>query len=328
MPGQTRRTSSGGSSAGQLNFHQLYIFQTVANHLSFSRAAEALDITQPAVSIQVQELERFLGITLFHRRPRGLRITEAGEAVLAYSQQIFALSGRLLETVQEMENLQSGHLVLGASTTPGEYVLPIVVGRFRQIYPGIHVELVIGNTRTIIQRILNRDMDLGMVGEHVDEYSDELEMVDYQDDEIVLVAAPSHPAANSGRLTAQQVVDSGLVAREEGSATRRSAEGQFQKLGVVPMIAIELGSNQAVKQAAMAGGGIGVISRLGITAELRAGMLTVLDVEGWDCRRPLTLIQPRDRYLSPSQRAFREFLMAERPSLAEGRSDSDAAPTS
>ena len=305
-----------------MNFHQLYIFQMVANHLSFSRAAEALEITQPAVSIQVQELEKFLGITLFHRRPRGLKITEAGEAVLAHSQQIFALSSSLMETVQEMEDLQSGHLVLGASTTPGEYVLPLVVGRFRQIYPRIHVELIIGNTRTIIQRILDRDMDLGMVGDHVEEYSSELEMVDFQDDEIVLVAAPSHPAATTGRLTPEQVVDLGLVAREEGSATREAAERQFQELGVVPRIAIELGSNQAVKQAATAGGGIGIISRLGITAELRAGMLTVLDVVGWDCRRLLTLIQLRDRYLSPSQRAFREFLMVEKSSL------SDPAPAS
>ncbi|MDA1127476.1 MAG: LysR family transcriptional regulator [Chloroflexi bacterium] len=326
MPGQARRASGGGSSGSQLNFHQLHIFQTVAEHSSFSRAAEALQITQPAVSIQVQELEKFLGVTLFHRRTRGLRITEAGEAVLAYSKQIFVLSSRLLETVQEMENLRSGHLILGASTTPGEYVLPIVVGRFRQVYPGIRAELVIGNTRSIIQRVLNRDMDLGMVGEHVDEYSSELEMVDYQDDEIVLVAAPSHSAANAGRLTAQHVVDVGLLAREEGSATRRAAESLFKQLGVVPLIAIELGSNQAVKQAAMAGGGIGIISRLGITAELKAGLLTVLDVEGWECRRPLTLIQPKDRYLSPSQRAFREFLMNERSTLADGRNLSDTSP--
>ena len=127
------RSSNGGRSSGQLNFHQLYIFQTVASHLSFSRAAEAMEITQPAVSIQVQELERFLGVTLFHRRPRGLRITEAGEAVLAYSLQIFALSSQLMETVQEMEDLQSGRLVLGASSTPGEYVLPMIVGRFRPV---------------------------------------------------------------------------------------------------------------------------------------------------------------------------------------------------
>ena len=316
MANQSRRRTSGGSSGGQLNFHQLYIFQMVATHLSFSRAAEAMEITQPAVSIQVQELEKFLGVSLFHRRPRGLRTTEAGNAVLAYAQQIFALSAQLVDTVQEMEDLQTGHLVLGASSTPGEFVLPIVVGRFRQIYPGIHVELVIGNTRTIMQRILDREMDLGMVGDHVEEYSNELEMVDFQEDEIVLVASPDHPVASFDRLTIDQVIEQGLVAREEGSATRQWAERQIRTLGAEPKIAIELGSNQAVKQAATAGGGIGVISRLGITAELKAGMLVVLDVEGWECRRPLTLIQPKDRYLSPSQRAFREFLMAERASFS------------
>jgi DNA-binding transcriptional LysR family regulator len=320
MANQSRRNENRGSTGGQLNFHQLHIFQMVATHLSFSRAAEAMEITQPAVSIQVQELEKFLGITLFHRRPRGLRITEAGDAVLAYSQQIFALSSQLVDTVQEMEDLQTGHLVLGASTTPGEYVLPLVVGRFRQVYPGIHVELVIGNTRTIIQRILDRDMDLGMVGDHVEEHSNELEMVDFQDDEIVMVAAPSHPAASMVNPTVEQIVDHGLIMREEGSATRLSAERLLRELGVVPKIAIELGSNQAVKQAASACGGIGIISRLGITAELKANMLTVLDVQEWECRRPLTLIQPKDRYLSPSQRAFREFLMAERLSFSNPES--------
>ncbi|MCS5669821.1 MAG: LysR family transcriptional regulator [Dehalococcoidia bacterium] len=310
------RSYNGARSSGQLNFHQLYIFQTVASHLSFSRAAEAMEITQPAVSIQVQELEKFLGVTLFHRRSRGLRITEAGEAVLAYSLQIFALSSQLMETVQEMEDLQSGRLVLGASSTPGEYVLPMIVGRFRQIYPGIRVELAIGNTRTIVQRILDREMALGMVGDHVEEHSSELEIVDFQDDEIVLVAAPSHLAAGSVRPSAEQMMELGLIAREEGSATRSAAERQFRELGFTPRVAFELGSNQAVKQAAMAGGGIGIISRLGITAEVAAGMLVVLDVVGWDCRRPLTLIQTKDRYLSPSQRAFREFLMAERPSFS------------
>lgn len=322
MANQSKRSSSAGSSGGQLNFHQLYIFQMVAAHLSFSRAAEAMEITQPAVSIQVQELEKFLGITLFHRRPRGLGITEAGNAALAYARQIFALSTQLVDTVREMEDLQAGHLVLGASSTPGEYVFPLLVGRFRQVYPGIHVELVIGNTRTIMQRILDREMDLGMVGDHVEEYSSELEIVDFQDDEIVLVAAPSHAVTGLNRPTVEQVMELGLVAREIGSTTRQSAERQLRQLGLLPKFALELGSNQAVKQAATAGGGIGIISRLGITAELKAGMLVVLDAKGWECRRPLTLIQPKDRYISPSQRAFREFLMAERASFT------DLAPTS
>ena len=313
----TSRQLNKATSNGQLNFHQLYIFQMVANHLSFSRAAEAMSITQPAVSIQVQELEKFLGITLFHRRPRGLKITEAGNAVLAYTQQIFVLSNQLVDTIQEMEELNAGRLVLGASSTPGEYVLPLVVGRFRQIYPGIQVELVIGNTRNIMQRILNGDMDLGMIGDHVEESSNELEMVDFQDDDIVLVASPSHPVHSLDSPTVEQIVELGIVAREQGSATRLAAEHQFRDLGTIPRIAVELGSNQAVKQAASAGGGIGIISRLGITAELHAGMLKVLDVPGWKCRRPLTLIQPKDRYLSPSQRAFREFLMAERLSFSD-----------
>ena len=318
----TSRSPNTATSGGQLNFHQLYIFQMVANHLSFSRAAEAMAITQPAVSIQVQELEKFLGITLFHRRPRGLKITEAGNAVLAYAQQIFVLSNQLVYTIQEMEDLHSGRLVLGASSTPGEYVLPLVVGRFRQIYPGIQVELVIGNTRNIMQRILDGDMDLGMIGDSVEESSSELEIVDFQDDEIILVASPSHPVHSLDSPSIEQIMELGLVAREQGSATRLAAERQFRNLGTMPRIAVELGSNQAVKQAASAGGGIGIISRLGITAELSAGMLKILDVPGWECRRQLTLIQPKDRYLSPSQRAFREFLMAERHSF----SNSGATP--
>ena len=308
---------AGGSAGNQLNFHQLNIFHAVASYASFSRAAEALDITQPAVSIQVQELEKALGVKLFHRRPRGLRITEVGQTVYAYSQQIFSLSNKMMATVQDMQDLKSGHLTLGASTTPGEYVLPVAVGRFRRLYPGIQVELVIANTRAIIQRILNREMDLGMVGDRSDGHSDELDMVHYVDDEIVLVAACDDPIATRQPLTPAQVVEHGLIVREQGSATRETAERLFLALGVDPRVDLELGSNQAVKQAAMAGGGIGVISRLGIVAEVKAGMLTVLDVEGWTCRRPLTLVHPKDRYLSPAQRAFRQFLIANRPGATE-----------
>jgi DNA-binding transcriptional LysR family regulator len=302
-----------GSQPPPVNFHQLYIFHAVASHLSFSRAAEALGITQPAVSIQIHELEKSLGVTLFHRQPRGLRITEVGETVLAYSQQIFSLSKKLTETVREIQDLSTGHLTLGASTTPGEFVLPMAVGRFRQIYPGVRVKLVIANTRTIIQRLLNREMDLGMVGDRPQDRSGELEMTNYLDDEIVLVAAPAHPLARHRTVTPEQVAAEGLIVREEGSATRRSAERHFKSLGVSPEVVLELGSNQAVKQAAAAGGGVGVISRLGIAAEVKAGMLVVLKVTGWACRRSLILVHPKDWYLSPAQKAFRHFLLTEHP---------------
>ena len=304
---------NGASASNQLNFHQLYLFYTVASHHSFSKAAQALAITQPAVSIQIQELEKSMGVTLFHRRPKGLRVTDAGETVYAYAQQIFALSGKLLETLQEAQDLKTGHLVLGASTTPGEYVLPQAVGQFRRLYPGIQLELIIANTRSIVQRILSGEIDLGMVGERPQQHSGELEIIDYMEDEIVLVAAPNHPMAQLSSLSAQQVVDEGLIVREVGSATRQTAERHLESLGAFPRVALELGSNEAVKQAAAAGGGIGVVSRLGVTAEVKAGMLTVLKVEGWNCRRPLTLVYPKDRYLSPAQRAFRSFLIDRKP---------------
>ena len=254
-----------------------------------------------------------MGVTLFHRRSKGLRVTEVGETVYSYAQQIFALSGKLLETVQEAQDLKSGHLVLGASTTPGEFVLPQVLGQFRRVYPGIQLELIIANTRSIVQRILSGEIDLGMVGERPHQHSNELEMIDYMEDEIVLVAAPNHPITQLSSLTAQRMVSEGLIVREVGSATRQTAERHLESLGVVPRIALELGSNEAVKQAAAAGGGIGVVSRLGVAAEVMAGMLTVLDVKGWNCRRPLTLVYPKDRYLSPAQRAFRSFLTDRKP---------------
>ena len=201
-PAQPRR-SNGVSAGNQLNFHQLYLFYTVASHHSFSRAAQALAITQPAVSIQIQELEKSMGVTLFHRRSKGLLVTEVGESVYAYAQQIFALSSKLLETVQEAQDLKTGHLVLGASTTPGEFVLPQVVGQFRRVYPGIQIELIIANTRSIVQRILSGEIDLGMVGERPHQHSGELEMIDYVEDEIVLVASPNHPIAQFSSLTAE-----------------------------------------------------------------------------------------------------------------------------
>ena len=223
--------ASGIDAASQLNFHQLYIFHAVASHGSFSRAAQALGITQPAVSIQIQELERSMGVTLLHRRSRGVRVTEIGETVLAYAQQIFSLSDKLLETVQELEDLKSGHLTVGASTTPGEFILPSAIGGFRRSFPGIHAELVIGNTRTIIQRLLTREMDLGMVGERPEEHSADLEMVHYCDDEIVLVVAPADPISNARPLTPQAVVEYGIITRERGSATRQAAESHLAALG-------------------------------------------------------------------------------------------------
>ena len=305
--------NAGGATNTELNFHQFHVFYIVARCRSFSRAAEALDISQPAVSIQVQELEKTLGITLFHRRARGLPLTEVGETVYGYAHRIFSLSSEMQEAIQDIQGLRTGHLHLGASTTPGEYILPVAIGRFRQHYPGVQVKLNISNTRSIVSQILQRELDLGMIGSSLESGGEELEMSTYVMDEIVLVTGPDHPLAKRGKLSLDEMMAEGLVIREEGSATRKTAEECFAHLGIHPRIAIELGSNQAVKLAAEAGVGVGVISRYGIGAEVKAGLLQVLEVEGWHCTRPLTLVYLREKHLSPAQRAFLHLLEMEHP---------------
>ena len=272
-----------------------------------------MDISQPAVSIQVQDLEKALGLTLLHRKARALQLTGAGEKVYNYAHRIFSLSTEMFEAIQDIQGLKSGNLTLGASTTPGEYILPVAIGKFRQQHPGIQVELKISNTRSIVNHILQRELDLGMVGNVPEGNRGDLEVSEYVMDEIVLVVSPDHPLASFKGVSLEQIMEFGMVVREEGSATRDIAEQCFAKLGLHPTIAMEMGSNQAVKLAAETGVGIGVISRYGIGAEVKAELLTVLDVEGWICTRPLTVVYLKEKHLSPSQRAFLHLLETERP---------------
>ena len=284
----------------------------MARQGGFSRAAKALEISQPAVSIQVQDLEKHLGVPLFHRRSKGLQLTEIGETVYDYVHRIFSLSSELREAVQAIRGLKAGHLTIGASTTPGEYILPVAMGRFRRRYPDIDVELRISNTRSIISQIHQRELDIGMIGS-AQEGDDALATSTYVMDEIVLVAALDHPLVTGNSVDLESVMDAGLVIREQGSATRQAAEECFFHMGVSPKVVMELGSNQAVKLAAESGVGVGVVSRFGIGAEVKAGLLKVIQAKNWECIRPLTLVYLKEKRLSPAQNAFLEILETEHP---------------
>ena len=291
-----------------INLHHLFIFYAVARTGSFSNAASMLNLTQPAVSIQINELESSLGTTLLHRKQRKLQITDTGEIVLKYAQQIFTLSDELISTLDEIKGLKSGDLVLGASTTPGEYVLPILVGEFRKIHPGITIEITVGNTEDIIQKMSEYKIDLAMVGDWSNDSNDDLDFVKFVTDEIILVTSPEKASNFGFNTTISDVNAEGLIIREKGSATRSIAEDCFLQLGIEPKINMTVGSNQAVKQATASGGGIGVISKLGVTAEVKAGLLTILNIREWSCQRPLFLVSHKNRPLSPSQKSFVDFL--------------------
>ena len=295
----------------EINFHRLFIFHTVARLGSFTRAAGDLNISQPAVSIQVKELERSLDTTLLVRMRSGVSLTDTGETVFDYTRRIFTLADEMINAIHDLTGLESGRLTIGSSSTPGEYILPLAIGMFRERYPKVEVSLDISNTRTVVDQILSRELDLGMAGAPVDIRG--LASFLYVNDEVVLIASPTHPISRRRRLTVQDIVDEPYVMREAGSATRRAAEDQFASMGFRVRVAMELGSNEAVKRAASAGLGLGVVSKFSVGPDVAAGYLKVLSVQGWRCERPLTVFYRDDTHISPVQRAFLSVLRVDRP---------------
>jgi DNA-binding transcriptional LysR family regulator len=293
------------------NFHQLQIFHAVAIHGSFSKAARALSISQPAVSIQVRGLEEAIGSPLLHRTRRGPMLTDIGAAVFSYTRRIFALADEMDEAVREVQGLRSGRLTIGSSTTPGEYILPFVIGEFQKQYPDIEVSLSISNTEAILEKIRYREIDLGMAGAPVT--IEGLASFTYVDDEIVIIGSPDHPLMDRPGLSMGDLEGERFITREEGSATRKTAEQCLAANGVAVKVVMELGSNEAVKRAAAAGLGLGMVSSFGAAQDVAGGYVKILPVSGWDCRRPLSVFHREGEHLPAAQRAFLEFLRVERP---------------
>ena len=285
----------------------------VARLQSFSKAAQELSISQPAVSIQVRELENSLGTSLLHRMRRELRLTETGEAVFSYTQRIFALANEMHRVVQDIQGLQTGRLTIGSSTTPGEYILPWLIGKFRQEHSGIQVSLTISNTQTVIDRIYTHELDIGMAGSPVNLKG--LASFPYVLDRLVVIASPSHPLAQQEEIGIRDLRKHDFIMREVGSATRKTAEDQLTARRVEPQVTMELGSNEAIKRAVAAGLGLGILSEFAITPDVAAGLIKVLQVKRWDCSRQLSVFYRDDKYLSAAQNAFIEFLRTDKPTF-------------
>ncbi len=295
----------------EINFHQLLIFYFVAKLGSFSSAAETLHISQPAVSTQVKLLERHYDQPLFTRRRRAIRLTKTGEIVFDYARRIFALSEEMEKVLQDLEGLASGRLVIGASTTIGEYCLPETMVRFKDRYPGVALELRISNTRQIADEVLRHELDIGFVGGKID--SPNLVVEAFAEDEIILIASPKHRLARKKNIRSEELREEAFITREKGSATRVAAEGRLKELGIEPKVKMELGSNESVKRAVLAGGGLGMLSRSSI--EGKRTRLVVLTVPEVNCHRQLSLIYRQDKLFTSAEKAF--LAMARSQNLSE-----------
>ncbi|MBI1987051.1 MAG: LysR family transcriptional regulator [Nitrospinae bacterium] len=287
-----------------MTLHQLRIFRAVAHHLNFTRAAQELHLSQPSASMQIQQLEEELGTPLFEKVGKRVNLSEAGRVLEGYVHRVMALLEEAREAIGELKGLKRGHLHVGASTTPGIYLLPRIMGAFKARYPGIEVFLEIANTRQVAEKILRNEIDLGFVGGEL-EAKGEVKAELYLTDELILVAAPGHPLAGRGEVRPEELSGEGFILREPGSATRELAlkalEGKIEV-----KTAMELGNPEAVKQTVAAGLGVSFVSRFSVLSEIAEGKLVVVPVRGLSFKRPLFILSHRDKRPLPLVEAFLE----------------------
>lgn len=279
-----------------MNFDRLRTFRALAESLHFRKTAEKLHISQSAVSQQINTLEAELGVLLVERIGRRTFLTPAGKALVDEAAKVLAAVERAGEAVRAFGAGDVDRLRLGASTTPGVYIVPAALGAFRVALPLVELTFQIANSEDIETALLHNDLDLGIIGEEIAQ--DELFQVGIGEDEIIAVAAPKF--AGRQRLRARDLEKVPILVRESGSATRHHVDGGLSKIGVKPKIAFELPSPEAQVRAAAAGLGLAFVSRHVAAADLAAKRLVVVRVEGLRLVRPIIAAYHRDKRVSPA----------------------------
>ncbi len=290
-----------------MTFRQLEIFLAVGRAKNFTRAAEALHVSQSTLSQHVLELEHELGVPLFDRLGRAVTLTEAGRLFEEQAARITTAVASARRTIDELKGLERGSLVIGASTTPGIYVLPGTIAKFRQRYPGIDVSLRIGNSQFIEERIRADEVDLGIVGGHILGTTERCVAAGFLD-ELLLIVSPRHPWAKRREIAPRELAEVPFLMREQGSATRLVTERALREAGVKVKIAMELDHIEAIKQAVMAGLGVAFVSTYAVRGEMTTQRLRAARLKGLRVRRHFHVIHNEARTLTASGRAFMALL--------------------
>ena len=286
------------------------VFITVADKKNFSKAAKALSLTQPAVSFQIQTLEQYYQTMLFDRVNRHVKLTAAGELLLDYAVHMNNLQAELERNMQQLTGHVKGELLVGASTTIGEYILPYVVGAFKQEYPDVNATIQIMNTNDIAENVNNKSFDLGIIEGPV-ELTENMESIAFLEDELVLAIPSNHPFATKESITLEELKTLPYITREPGSGSRLifeqaliDADFDIEELHMV----MELGSTTSIKSAIMGGLGISTISKWAIQDLVKTGKVAALTIEGLTLKRTFNIILNNDKFHSEATGKFLDFL--------------------
>lgn len=297
-----------------ITLHQLRLFYSVGKHLSFTRAAEELHLTQPAVSIQIKRLEESVGIPLTEQIGKRLFLTEAGRGLFEACRDVLDRLRVLNEDMIGMEGGVKGPLNISAITT-AEYFMPHLLGRFLKDYPRVEPRLTITNQAQVIQRLEDNLDDIVIMGTVPNNNNLDLTAEYFLSNPIVVVAPPNHPLVNERNITLERIAQERFLAREEGSGTRAARVRLFAAHGLEANVYMELGSSEAIKQAVMAGLGISALSWHNLQLELEAGLLAVLDVQHFPLMRRWHAVHLKGKKLSSTSKRFLDFLLQDGATL-------------
>ena len=286
---------------------RLQVFHAVARHLSFTKAAEALFMTQPAVTFQIKQLEEHFNMRLFERGHGRISLTSAGEIVLDYAERILALSSELDTRLGEMSGQMRGPLLVGASTTIAEFMLPRILGEFNSLYPQVRARLTVANSEAIENRIAERSLDVGLI--EIETKNQNLLSEVCCEDELQVICTPDYPLSGMRSVTPQVLLDYEFVSREQGSGTRDVTDSYFREAGVSPdrlKTLMELGSPEALKGVVSTGLGFAILSRASVDKEVQLGSLIAIPLQPRLTRR-LSLLSPKGKFRSRVVTTFMEF---------------------
>jgi DNA-binding transcriptional LysR family regulator len=289
-----------------MDLEKLRVFSAVAAVGNVTHAAARLGTSQPAVSKQLADLEQTLGVALFDRLPRGVRLTEAGQLLARHATQIFAIESRAEQELAELRGVRRGSLAVGASTTIGSYLIPGVFGAFHRAHPDVSLSLEIANTASIQAMVRDGRIDLGLTEGFVPGAEFDVRVVDH--DEMVAIAAGDHALGRRARVRLADLLREPLIVRERGSGTRDVIEAALAEHGASVTPVMALGSTEAVKRAVAAGLGVAFVSRLALDLELASGALCVVALSDFALERALHMVRLAGKRASPAVDAFIDTL--------------------
>lgn len=288
-----------------MEVRDLQIFVSVAKHLNYTRAGEEVHLSQPSVSVRIKQLELELGVKLFEQLGKKVALTEAGQLLIPHAHRILTAVEDAEHAIKDLQGLQRGSLRIGASTTPGMYIIPRTIARFKARYPEIDVQLGIRDTREIESGIIRNEFDFGFVGGHL--AGDEIDVLPWLTDELVLIVPPTHRLARKKTVKRDELAKERFIGRESGSATRAVLASYLQDWDLQLQTIMEMENPESLKKAVQSGLGIAFISKFAVESELKAKTLTTVRIPQPTINRELKIVHRKDKHLSRAARAFIEI---------------------